>query len=168
MSDKTSWNAELTKAQKYAEDVLTKEINEIAKDVKHLDGKEERVAKHVMHELEFDAHFAKHHIDYLERVINREIKRADHVTEEIAKAEAKGDAKRVAHLNERLEKQEADSLEHIEHVARHVFIHLEHDGKAAAKHIVHGISRISNDEDEFAKHLQEIQAKTAEALTKDA
>ena len=162
----TEWYAESDKARDYANRVFSREIREISADVDHFDRKDERLAKRVEREVEFDAGFAKHHLDYLDRVVAREVKRAERLAGRIAEAEEDGKVEKAEKLTARLEKQEADSLEHIEHVAAHVFEHLERDGKAAAEHIVHALAKASENDEEFAKRLEDAENKAEEALAK--
>ena len=79
MAEKAAeWEKKVVDAEKHASKVYEDEIARLEKQVEHTDKAEAREVKRVEREVALDAAFAKHHIEYLEKVVLHEAKRVDH------------------------------------------------------------------------------------------
>lgn len=158
------WEDELTAAADHVVNVYDREAKEFARRESGTVKKDERIIERVKKEVELDAWFAEHHIDYLIRVIDKEAKRLAKTEAKITEAAERNDVQSVESLNERLSQQTVDSDKHITRVINHVSTHLERDAKAAARHISHGLKKISENQEELEENLEEASQKVIEAF----
>lgn len=166
MSFEVSWDDKVARTAKEAERAYEREVKDVSKDIEKLGKKDEHVVKWVEREVGVDVLFAKHHIEYLFRVIRREVDSLDRLAEKIVKAQEAGDTKRVERLEARWDAHYEKGLKHVENVAASVAKHLERDARAAANHIVKGIARISKNDEEFDAEVNRAAEKVDEAIAK--
>ncbi len=166
MSVEVSWDDKIVHEAKEAEKVYNREVEDVARDLKALGDKEEHVVKWVIREVGVDAWFAKHHLEYLIKTVEREVSGLDRLAEKIAEAQEKGDTERAERLQKRWDAHYEKGLKHVEDVAASVAKHLQRDAKAAAHHIAKGLARISEDDAELGKQVKEASDKVSEAIAK--
>ena len=166
MSFEVSWDDKVVREAKEAEKVYNREVESVSKDLKALGEKEEHVVKWTVREVGVDALFAKHHLEYLIKVVEKEVSGLDRLAEEIVEAQEKGDTKRAERLQKRWDAHYEKGLKHVEDVAESVAKHLQRDARAAAHHIAKGLARISKDDAELDKQIKEAGDKVSEAIAK--
>ncbi len=161
------WEKRVDDAEEHAEKVYADEVKRLEKQVEDTDKREGREVKHVEHQVEIDAGFAKHHIDYLKRVIAHEAKKVDRAYDRLAEKQEKGASeKELQRAAEHAVKVESDAEIHLERVLEHVAKHLVRDARAAAKHVVKGLERLGLDEEDLDEKASADADKVAEALNK--
>lgn len=166
MSFEVSWDDKVAHEAKEAERVYNDEVEKVAKDIEKLGKKDEHVVKWVTREVEMDALFAKHHIEYLARTIKKEVESLARLAEKIVEAQEKDEAERAERLEERWNAHYDKGLKHVESVAEGVAKHLQRDARAAANHIVKGLARIADNDEDFDKKVEEAGEKVSAAIGK--
>lgn len=166
MSFDVTWDDKVAHEAEEAEKVYNREVERVAKDLDKLGEKDEHVVKWTAREVEVDAWFAKHHIEYLVHAIQKEVKSLARLAEKIEEAKEAGNTERAEHLENRWNSHYDKGAKHVEDVAASVAKHLERDARAAANHIAKGLARISKDDEDFEKQLGEANEKVAAAIAK--
>ncbi len=166
MSFEVSWDDKVVREAKEAEKVYNREVESVSKDLKALGEKEDHVVKWTVREVEVDAWFAKHHLEYLIKTVEKEVAGLDRLAEEIVEAQEKGDTERAERLQKRWDAHYEKGLKHVENVAESVAKHLQRDARAAAHHIAKGLAHISKDDAELDKQIKEASDKVSEAIAK--
>lgn len=166
MADKAAeWEKKVVEAEEHASKVYEDEVARLEKQVEGTDKAEAREVKHVEHQVEVDAYFAKHHLEYLEKVVLSEAKRVDRAYAALAEKQEKGDSDKVLQrAAEHAVRVEADAEKHIEKVIKRVVKHLERDAKAAAAHVVKGLDKLGLDEEYLGKKVEADADRVAKAL----
>lgn len=166
MSFEVSWDDKVTRRAEEAEKVYTREVERVSKDLDKLGEKDEHVVEWVTREVEMDAWFAKHHIEYLVHTIKKEVESLARLAQKIENAKETGDTERAERLEKRWDAHYEKGEKHVENVAASTAEHLERDARAAANHIAKGLARISKDDEEFDKQVAEANQKVADAVAK--
>ena len=168
MAEKAAeWEKKVVDAEKHASKVYEDEVARLEKQVEHTDKAEAREVKRVEREVALDAAFAKHHIEYLEKVVLHEAKRVDHAYAVLAEKQEKGESdKAIERAAEHAVKVEDDAEKHIAKVIERVAKHLERDAKAAASHVLKGLDKLGLDEEYLGKDVVADADRVAKALAK--
>ena len=166
MSFEVSWDDKVQHEAEEAQKVYNREVEKVSKDLKWEGKKDEFAVDWTLREVEVDAWFAKHHIEYLANTIKRQVDGLDRLAEQIVAAQEAGDTERAERLEKRWNAHYEKGLKHVENVAASVAKHLERDARAAANHIAKGLARVSDNQEEFDKQLGEANDKVAAAIAK--
>lgn len=146
------WEKKVAAAEEHAENVYADQVKRLEKQIEASDSKEAREVKHVERQVELDALFAKHHVDYLAKVIAHEVKKVEGAYAKLAEKSEKGeDDKALTRAAEHAARVEDDAERHIEKVAKRVLKALERDAKAAAQHVYVGLEKLGLDEEALGK-----------------
>lgn len=163
--DIDGWEKKVTAAAEHAAKVYNDELDRLEKQLGKIEKHDDRIVARVERQVARDAKFAMHHIEYLERVIDREAKRVDHAYDRIAAKQARGASEEA--LNRAAEhavKVEADAEKHVERVIDHVAAGIIRDAKSAARHILKGLEKLDLDEEELDEDVEADADKVAKAL----
>lgn len=163
--DNTEWFKEVERAAEHAEKVYNDEVKRVSEKAEKLEKKDLRTLKVVEKEVELDAWFALHHIEYLGRVVKHEEKELARLVEKLEKATEKGNDKRAERLTNRIAEKTVDADKHISKVAERVLEHLERDAKAAAAHVAHGLQKLGENSDDYEKYLNDSAQKVEDAIS---
>ena len=166
MSFEVSWDDKVQHEAEEAQKVYNREVEKVSKDLKWEGKKDEFAVDWTVREVEIDAWFAKHHIEYLANTIKRQVEGLDRLAEKIVEAQEAGDTERAERLQKRWDAHYEKGEKHVEDVAASVAKHLERDARAAANHIVKGLARISDNQEDFDKQVAEAGDKVAAAIDK--
>ncbi len=159
------WEKKVADAEEHALRVYDDEVKRLEKQIEATDSKEAREVKHVEHQVELDALFAKHHVDYLARVVEHEAKKVEHAYALLAEKSEKGESdKALQRAAEHAARVEDDAERHIAKVAKRVLKALERDAKAAAKHVYVGLEKLGLDEEDLGKKAQADEERVQKAL----
>lgn len=146
------WEKKVSDAEEHAQRVYADQVERLEKQIEATDSKEAREVKHVEHQVELDAAFAAHHVEYLAKVIEHEAKKVDDAYARLAEKSEKGESeKALTRAAEHAARVEDDAERHIEKVAKRVLKALERDAKAAAKHVYVGLEKLGLDEEDLGK-----------------
>lgn len=168
MADKAAeWEKKVADAQDHAERIYDHEVDRLGKQAEHADNKEAREVHRVEHLEELDADFARHHVDYLTRVVGREVKRVDKAYDRVEKRKARGDSEaEIDRAVKHAARVENDADKHVARVIADVTKHLERDARAAAVHAYKGLSKVGLDEEYFEDKAVKDDAKVDKAEAK--
>ncbi len=158
------WQDRVDRASKHAADVYNDEVKRLQDQIEATDKREGREVKHVEHEVELDAKFAAHHVEYLAKVIDREVERVDRANALVAKRQEEGKSdKSVQHAADHAARVEADAEKHVADVACRVEREIERDARAAARHVVAGANKLDLDDDRLAERADHDADEVAKA-----
>lgn len=160
------WDKEVERASEHAQDVYNLEVDLLGRDFKRMNEKDVKEFQHVKREVELDAYFAVHHLEYLKKVVARELKHLERALDRVARAEASGNEKHVERAKNHVDEVIADGAEHIKKVALHVEKSLERDAKAAAKHVMKGLEEMELNADDVEEEIAKASNRVAEELQK--
>lgn len=170
MAEKAAeWEKKVADAQDRADRVYDREVDRLGKQAEHAGNKEAREVHRVEHREELDADFARHHIDYLTRVVGREVKRVDNAYARVQKRKDRGDsAAEIERAEKHAARVENDADKHVARVLADVEKHLERDARAAAVHAYRGLSKVGLDEEYLDDKADKDAAKVEKADAKAA
>lgn len=164
MSENThKWAKQVSTAADKAVKTYEQEVSRLEKRVAEADKREGKEAAHVARQVDRDMKFAEHHIEHLQKVVANEDARVESAYARLAKRADSGasdealkrDAAHVA-------KVEASAEKRIELALERATADIERDAKAAARHVVVGLEKI----DEYEEDLGDEANAAAERVTK--
>lgn len=164
MENVNKWEDEVLESADHIINVYDGEVKRLDKEYLQDVKEEDREVRHVEHEVAVDAYFAEHHLEYLVKVINREVKKLEKLFLRLEKAENEGNDKETDRLSEKISKRISDSDEHIAKVAEHVNYHINRDAEAAARHVVKGLKKLGIEDDELEEEYNKAADKVIEAV----
>ncbi|MGO3885140.1 MAG: hypothetical protein ACTJHU_02485 [Mycetocola sp.] len=161
------WAKQVSDAADHAVKVYEQEITRLEKQVADADKREGREAEHVARQVDRDVTFADHHIAYLQKIVEKEDARVDSAVDRLvtrahagrSDAGAQRDAEHVAKVEVSAEKHVARALER-------VTVDIERDATAAARHVVVGLERIDQYEEDLGDEATADAGRVAHALEK--
>lgn len=161
------WSHQVSEAAKHAVKVYEEEVAKLQKKVAEADEREGREVQHVAKQVDRDLRYAEHHIAYLEKIVAKEDERVQSAHDRLVQRSADGASdKSISRAAEHVAKVEVSAEKRVERALKNATVEIERDATAAARHIVKGLEKIDEYEEDLGDEVDAQVDRVAKTLEK--